>query len=72
MLNPSAWSNWTRVVLGKEEVAIDFAALDSGGSGQGILLAQLVLPPDAALDLRDALIEVTEEYTGRGKHPLED
>jgi hypothetical protein len=72
LLNPGAWSNWTHVVLGKEEVTIDFAILEVGDPARGTLLARLVLSPDAAFELRDELVEAMAAYTDRGQHPLED
>lgn len=72
MLNPGAWSNWTHVVRGKEEVTLDFAIIETGDSGRGVLLAQLVVPPRVAFSLRDDLVYAMAVYTDRGQHPLED
>lgn len=71
MLTPWAWSNWTRVMLGNEEVTIDFAILDPLDEDQGALIARITLPPGAGFDLRDALIEEMGKYTERGRPPLE-
>lgn len=71
MLDAGAWSNWTRVLLGKEEVTIDFAIQDPIEPNRGSLVARVTLPPGPAFDLRDALIEVMQSYTERGQPPLE-
>lgn len=57
------WSNWTRVLPGKEEITIDFAVRDPLEPGRGALIARISLPLGAAFNLRDALIEVMPKYT---------
>jgi hypothetical protein len=70
-MGPAPWSNWTRVLLGREEVTIDFAMLDPLDPSEGALIARIILPPGAAYDLRDALVAVMGEYTERGQPPLD-
>jgi hypothetical protein len=71
MLGPRIWANWTRVILGKEEVTIDFAVIDPLDSEQGSLVARIVLTAGASYDLRDLLVEEMRRYTERGRPPLE-
>ena len=70
MFAAGTWANWTRVILGREEVTIDFAIQDPVEPGSGTLMVRVTLPPGAAYELRDQLVRAMQEYNERGQPPL--
>lgn len=64
MLGAGTWSNLTRVVVGPEQVTIDFIVIDPVEPGSGFVAARVALTPGAAFKLRDTLVEQLGRYTG--------
>jgi hypothetical protein len=68
-LGLGTWSNAFRVMLGTQQVTIDFAVRDPLDAGRADLIVRVNLPTGTAFDLRDELINVMQEYSERGQPP---
>ena len=58
------WTNGAKLVLGRDEITIDFVR-DVPELPSRVLVARILTTPRAAFDLRDKLDEVLRSYTDR-------